>query len=172
MGSSPYNPNPAAGGLITLQPAGAIPSPDTYLTPSNFLQVNLASRLGGTVAISARILLPTGEVKANTWQVTPPSDGSLQVTTFPLAEGFLLSMRCTLNTAANSNGVYAKIRVVTGAGTGATEWCLAQGYITDKADLAWPYSRLESNTDGFGRLVSITGTLTAAGVEISEVVPT
>ncbi len=49
---------------------------------------------------------------------------------------------------------------------------LAQGYITDSGTVFFPGGENESSIEGPGLLRSITGTDPAAGVEISEVVPT
>jgi hypothetical protein len=48
---------------------------------------------------------------------------------------------------------------------------LAQDYVTVAAPLAWPGGRIASPTEGPGAIRSITGTDPAAGVEISETVP-
>lgn len=49
---------------------------------------------------------------------------------------------------------------------------LIQGYLSDTTPLAYPTGALESSVSGRGNIRSITGTNPAAGVEISETVPT
>ena len=46
------------------------------------------------------------------------------------------------------------------------------GYVTDAGTQAWPNGKIESSVEGPGLIRSITGTNPAAGVEISETVPT
>lgn len=49
---------------------------------------------------------------------------------------------------------------------------LAAGYVTDERGLSFPNGKIESSVEGPGLIRSILGTDPAAGVEISETVPT
>jgi len=49
---------------------------------------------------------------------------------------------------------------------------LCQGHVTSMTGLHWPDGNDEHSVSGFGNLQSVTGTDPAAGVEISDAVPT
>jgi hypothetical protein len=93
----------------------------------------------------------------------------------PLYEGWLLSFAAHVSSATNSSQWYFMQSLVfrgqiPGQPTnpGSLIW---QGFLVGFASNGWPGTPAKEITDGPGIIRSITGTLPAAGAEISEVVP-
>jgi hypothetical protein len=104
----------------------------------------------------------------------PASNRTITSTIHPLPEGELLNVTVFLNGAAPITGqTFVRLQLLRGRETSSVVLgTLAAGYVTAVQPLAFPGSGVKSSLAGPGALRSITGTNPAAGVEISETVPT
>lgn len=97
------------------------------------------------------------------------ADRSLAGSAIPITEfPRLLTIR-TLETSVKRGACYVKVSV---RAEGVVIALLCAGYVTDAESIAWPQGTIESSISNTGLIRSITGTNPAAGVEISETVPT
>lgn len=145
------------------------------LTGADALQVSswnaLASvRLtirGYTRAIDGRVA-PLNETHlANT-------DRTIRSTVHPLPEGELRALTVFVTGAAPIIGqTFVRLQIIRGlASSGIVLATLAADYVTAVQPLAWPGSPVKRSVEGPGAVRSITGTDQAAGVEVTETVPT
>ena len=161
--------------MVDRPPLNLIDAPGLYLTGEDNLRLTTFGRIAGAeVAIEGRRISPAGIVVPFAERQAPNSDGTAKATVYQVGEGVLTHahLRATAGSVL-SGGVFGILEVVRGR-EGAVQpmATLLQGYITTNARLAWPGSPIMPSTAGAGRLRSITGTDPAAGVEISETVPT
>lgn len=139
------------------------------------LRIRSFGSLGSvTVSLEGRFLGADGRVQAIQRDHTPNSDRSAATQLFDLGEGFLLNLRPRASGGTPKVGqVYVFLEVVRGTDNTvqplATLWA---GYVTDTTALGFPTSDPIRSVDGCGVLRSVTGTNPAAGVEITETVPT
>ena len=100
---------------------------------------------------------------------TTNTDRSLATSTIQLADfPTHLTVR-TAGTSVKRGACYVKVSV---RAEGVVVALLFSGYVTDAGTPAYPNGKTESSVEGPGLIRSITGTDPAAGVEISETVPT
>lgn len=106
--------------------------------------------------------------------LTPTSDRASTTLTVQYGECFLLGVACHVSSGnANRGQCYVRVRVQRSVGSVIMPLMpLIQHYVSDNYAPAFPYSPHEDSLDGPGMLRSITGSNPAAGVEISETVPT
>ena len=147
-----------------------------YMTGEDSLQLSIINSLSGgqTVTIVGRILLLDGRPATFAHTFAVSAARTLQSFVFSLGEGWLLDFSVFATAAVTITGqTFARVQVLRGQ-TGATSVVatLMAGYITSVQSIAWQGSAVRSSLDGQGNLRSITGTDPAAGVEISEAVPT
>jgi hypothetical protein len=150
-------------------------SPGLYLTGEDNLRVTTFGGVAGvTVVMEGRLVTPDGRIVPLAERHIPNSNYTAATSIFGLAEGTLTNVQLRASSAGVlGGGVFAILEIVRGGGTNAQALgTLLQGYVTTNARLAWPGSPILPSTAGAGRLRSITGTDPAAGVEISETVPT
>jgi hypothetical protein len=150
-------------------------SPAWYLTgEDNFRLTTWGAIAGATVALEGRYIDCDGQTIAFAESQTPNSDRSAKTSVFPAREGLLFNVQ--LRAPAGSvlvGGVGALLELVRGREGGVQPLAtLLQGYVTSNSRLAWPGSPLTPLPSGPGRIRTILGTDPAAGIEISEVVPT
>lgn len=146
-----------------------------YLTGEDNLRLTTFGALAGAVvALEGRLVTLDGCVVPIAETQTPNSNYTAKTTIFPLCEGMLTHVQLRASSGAALRGhVYAVLEVIRGREGGVQSLAtLLQGYVTANARLAWPGSPIESSTAGSGRLRAIVGTNPAAGVEITETVPT
>jgi len=149
------------------------PAARLYVPPGSFLYVELWSSLAGqTVTVVWALLLPDGRLMPSVVPLTPSGDRALNTYNFPLAEGFLIALTAASNTATRGRTwLHARITNSPGAGD-YSQGLLAQGYLTANDRVFAPPADHRQSVEGRGALRAITGTDPAAGVEISETVPT
>jgi len=142
---------------------------DTNLRINSF---NSASGVGLTIV--ARSIGFDGAPIVDSFAHTPNTDRSIKSETFLLSEGWLVSLQVYASSGTPRRGqCFVRADLIQGF-TGAV-FSLAtvlQGYVQDTTALAYPGSELVASIRGRGVIRSITGTNPAAGVEISETVPT
>jgi len=104
----------------------------------------------------------------------PTSDRAITSTIHPLPEGELLNATVFVTGAAPITGqTFVRLQLLRGRETSSVVLgTLAAGYVTAVQPLAFPGSGVKSSLKRPGALRAITGTDPAAGVEISETVPT
>ena len=123
----------------------------------------------------ARVLLPDGTIVPQRFRTTATSSArAINTFVFQLTEGFLLDLTVTDPLGVPRRGQLF-VQVYLGRGV-ATDFVpvalLVSDYLTASQALAWPGGILRSSLEGPGILRAIAGTNPAAGVEISETVPT
>lgn len=147
-----------------------------FLSGEDALQLSVINSLAGgqTVTIVGRMMLLDGTMRTFSETITPSAARTLQSIQRSLGEGWLLNFSVSASAATTLIGMtWARVQVLRGQ-TGATSLVasLMAGYVTSSQPIAWPGSPIESSLEGQGNIRSITGTNPAAGVEISETVPT
>jgi hypothetical protein len=91
-----------------------------------------------------------------------------------VGEGWLLDAEVVVTAGTPAfNQCYARLSIIRGQASVGYEIAeLAAGYVTLSRRLAVPTTRLDGSIEGPGAIRSVAGTDPAAGVEISETVPT
>lgn len=155
---------------------GDIPPPShLYVIPEDVLRLRVYNSVVGVrVDIAWRTLTPEGRIVTSIKTIFPASDRSLVDAEFPMAEGFLLSVGVFSDTVASRRGqTYAQVYLVRRqADADSNAPVLIGDYIVAGQAIGWPANLPRSSVDGPGMIRAITGTNPAAGVEISETVPT
>ena len=150
-------------------------APALYLTGEESLRVtSFGSVAGVELAVRSRYLDVEGQLIPSSDRHVPHSDRSVASTIHPLGRGWLVGVQVYATVGPPRIGqVFVVVELVRGDGAAATPLQpLFSGYVTATQRLGWPGSPLHSSTEGRGVLRSITGTNPAAGVEVSETVPT
>jgi hypothetical protein len=126
------------------------------------------------LAIQGRRLNDRGEIVAITATHTPNSDRTTVTSVIPLGKGALLNLAVVAESGTPLFGqTFVMLQLIRGlTGPVVVLGALLQGFVTSTQILAWPGSPLQHSFEGQGVARVITGTLPAAGAEISETVPT
>jgi hypothetical protein len=172
------NPGPepvllGASGEVDLSYGCYVPQRGVYVAADDMLQAQVYSNGATSAILMYRLLLPDGTVLVSQDSISLNGARTQQFFSRQLAQGVLLSV--TLIPAFNlpAQGlIYASIglrRLAQGA-TSLHE-VLCAGQVTQLFPLTWPDTALRYPTDGAGSLRSITGSVPAAGADISETVP-
>lgn len=140
----------------------------------NFRLQSINSLASVTLALTGRFLRPDGTIEAFQHNLTPASDRTLSSANFPRGEGWLIGVRVVVTGAAPIVGqTWVQLDVIRGlSGAVVALHTLMAGYVTATQALVWPAAAGGSSLEGQGAIRSITGADPAAGVEISETVPT
>lgn len=160
------------GLLLThrIKPEGAV-----YLSSDCSLRLsayNVVSSL--SVGFAGQYIGSDGEIHYFDRQFAPTTDRAETQLTVQIGQCVLLSLVAYLVSGnANRGQCYVRARVHRGAGTPLlyTHQLLGE-YLTDDFFPAFPVNPIRGSLEGPGMLRSITGTDPAAGVEVSETVPT
>lgn len=160
--------------LISFLTQNVQPPAPCYVTPQDRLLLSVwNSGTNITLRVDLRMLMPNGQITQNQWTATPSSDRTLNYWYFNLAEGMLLALTVSTQSAAQPGTCYAKAYLIRGQSTiEPIGQMLLFGYVVTGGALAWPYPRWTLPAEGPGRLRSIVGTQPAAGQPILETVPT
>jgi len=163
------------GPLIHFRLDQVNPPSTVYVARDDLFRVTVTSRTTiFDVHVLFRLLLPNGEIVPNTFIVRPPVSlvpFALEIT---LAEGFLLSVgvSCTPGSPARGD-VFCQVELQRfQSGQAFQGLMLIAGYISGSQDLAWPSIPPANSFEGRGNILSFAGTDPAAGVEITQAVPT
>lgn len=169
-------PHAVPGGRVRWSFDAAPPPAALYIGRDDRILVRVFnSNSGQDVGVEARLLTPAPELSPQAWTLTGlTTDRAVNEFYIDLAEGFLLTMQVRPRTGTPRRG---QLYVQAGLGRGSSgAWnpmtILCQGYLTTTLNLAWPPAPIEPSERPPGQLRSIAGTDPAAGVEISETVPT
>ncbi len=146
-----------------------------YLTgEDNLRAVSLNGSTATRLSIVARVLDSDGVIHAFLLEHAMNTDRTAATTNHSLGAGWLLDCVAFVAAGAPVYGhTFVRLQIVRGI-TGAFQELatLAQGYCNAVQRLAYPGSEVRSSLDQPGAVRSITGTDPAAGVEVSETVPT
>jgi hypothetical protein len=144
-----------------------------YVRADDVLQVQIIAAAIPQLVLQTRILRPDGTVLVSQDLVAGVINRVPFFLSRQLAEGILLSVALVPNTAVLSSQYgYGSIGLRR-QNLGATSLyqVLCAGYFMQACPLSWPGNTVQRPTDGAGIIRSITGTVPAAGADISEVVP-
>lgn len=182
MGSTP----PSSGRRATDFPVWA-PQPQAVLDPSEVRAAGLYAdeddqlvvvvynaAAGVTLEVRLRTVMLDGRIVPQTYVVTPTSARLRFAQVFDVSQSFILGCSVQLTGGTARRG-QTFVQVSLGRGPAAAPvilHTLVSEYVcTDQAPV-WPGGLIRQSTEGPGLIRSITGTDQAAGVEISETVPT
>jgi len=161
---APYTPKPQLVGTEALYVSG-----DDHL-----LVTTLNAAAGVTLTIGGRSLRDNGSIHVFQERHVPNTDRTAATTVIRLPCGWLQNLTIVASGGTPLYGqTFVRVDLFRGDNTGRTSLAtLVQGMLTAQQRLAWPGSPLTSTHERPGGIRSITGTNPAAGVEISETVPT
>lgn len=151
----------------------AAPSP-VYLTGEESLRLTLiANGSGFPVTVNGRALNPDNTLHPITLAAVTTSTRQPSTTTIGLAEGWLLDLRIAASFQPGPGQVWAMLELVRGANSSSPQVLatLCAGYVMQSTPMFWPGGINQVPLGGEAHLRSITGSVPAAGAEISEVVP-
>lgn len=152
------------------------PPSQLYIGRDDSLLVTAYGSIAGLRGqITARLLTPDGEIRPNQYDFPFSADRSNSAQTFHLAEGFLLSLIVgpSAGTGGRRGQAFVQVWLIRGdVYTGLVGQVLISGYVTSNIMLTWPGIPVDFPYAGRGNIRTIVGTDPAAGVEISETVPT
>ncbi len=159
--------------IPTLAEYGGAP---LYLTGEDNLKLTVFNAAAGvTVALTGRTL-PFGSTRPSPFKqlLIPATDRSASTVILPLDDGWLLNAQVVVAAGSPAIGqTFVRVSVIRGITSQADEvLTLFADYVTAKQPASYPDSPIAATTDGAGAVRSITGSLPAAGAEVSEVVPT
>jgi len=171
------------GAVETVHPAEAAPVQGEfaavrqgfYFTDDDGIRVSVANAVAGAaVEIHYRMRTAEGPSFANAHRFVPTSDRLVTSQDFALGAGELLNLVAFASAGSPKIGqTFVIVDAIRGRGNAAIVLgTLLQDYVTARQRVAWPGSPLRNSLDGPGVVRTITGTQPAAGVNISETVPT
>jgi hypothetical protein len=109
------------------------------------------------------------------FNVSPPSDRSLNFTQRPLDDGYLLSVTAqTIGATLPKRGqTWVQLTIARPPVSGfRLQRVLAADYLSGANALGWPYGRIISPSEGPGAFYSVLGSAPAAGADWIQTVPT
>lgn len=159
---------------ITFLRQGIPPPSPLYIAREDYLGFEVANSVTAqTLLVRGRLLLATGVVVPFQKVLRPDADRLVDTFDLQLAEGFLLNVVIIHGPATLPGQTWTRATVLRGARPAEIEQAvLCQGYVSTGYWLSWPPGIYDRIADGPGALRSIAGTNPAAGVEITETVPT
>jgi hypothetical protein len=154
-------------------PAMLAPDVNLYCPPDSFLRVSVYNATSSVVvAISGLFMDICGEVRPFLHLLTPTTDRVVTNAYIPLGEGWLRSVSPYLNAGAPKRGtchVGLDLQIGDSSG-GQLVQRLLRGYLHAATPLGWPHGAMLGPLEGPGALRVITGSVPAAGAEVSETV--
>ena len=159
---------PFAGGRLVAAPYQFV------TTGEESLRVVSANSLAGVrIKLQGLRLNDRGENHPFAYDHIPNSDRTIVTTDHPIGIGGLLHLTAFVSGASPLVGqTFVIVQVIRGAGAAAIVLgTLLQGYVTSTQGLGWPGSPIQSSIEGGGYIRQVTGTMPAAGANISETVP-
>lgn len=145
-----------------------------YVTPDDKVALyvnNLA--IGVRLLLDIRFMGMDGRIVPLQYTVIPSNDGSLTFFNTGLQEGFILSLSIgNIGNGAKRGSCFATCTLWRNGVTVVDSYqVLFARYIEANPIAGWPYPSIQSPTEGPGFMQQISGTLPAAGAEISETTP-
>lgn len=164
-----------ANGSTATKPAPVFAPSGVFVTDDDYLLLtSYASVASIAIVIGGRVLDPSGRPVAFSQRHVPNSDRTAATVVARLGEGWLQQVSVGVASGTPSYGqAYARVDICRGDGAGRVVLgTLIEGHVTATVRQAWPGSLLHGPLERGGTIRSLTGTNPAAGVEISETVPT
>jgi len=146
-----------------------------YVTNDDYLLLTAYNSAASTlIEIGGRVLDRDGRPVPFTGRLTPTTDRVASTVVVRLGEGRLQQVSVGIIGGTPSYGqTYVRVDLARGDGAGRTiVGTLIAGLVTSSVRQAWPGSLIYGPLDRGGFIRSVVGTDPAAGVEISETVPT
>lgn len=162
-------PIAAVGGRVVASPFQFVTDDD-----DNLQIVSANSVTGIVVTLQGRRLDDKGQIVPFSYTHTPNADRTPKRETFKFGRGALLNLTVFTSVGAPLVGqCYVMVQLLKGF-TGATIvlGTLLAGYVTATQALGFPGSPIVTSTEGEPAVRTIAGTTPAAGVNVSETVPT
>ncbi len=154
---------------------GTPPPSPFYISQEENLRIDIWNSFPGIIInVAGRLLTTDGDVKPFSKNFAPTSDRLANNFIIPTGESFLLSLVIGPTSGVVSHGqIFLQAGIQRGSlASGLITAALISAYIPGGGSLAWPGGVFEPASASPGNPRSITGTDPAAGVEISETVPT
>jgi hypothetical protein len=155
------------GPLVKFKSKDVDPPSSLYITQDDQLLVRVGSWAPGQpFQVLGRLLGVDGVLRIINYSITPT--GALgQTFTFPLAEGYLLSLVAFITTAPLQRGqTYVQLGLQRGTIAGGTVTEILTGdYVTGNQFVAWPGRSVQSPSDGRGTYLVAVGSVPGAGVD-------
>jgi hypothetical protein len=152
-----------------------VPSPNQfYLTGEDQLRIVSANSVAGvTIKLQCRTANPQGDTVAQSFDHVPLATRMVRTQDYSIGEGSLLNVTAFIGSGASIIGqTFVMVQIIRGAGLAATVLgTVLAGYVTAKQAIGFPGSPIVASTEGNPAILTVTGTQPAAGVEITEVVP-
>jgi hypothetical protein len=161
------------GNEVGLDTKHASPPVNAYIGVDDQLGIDFSSSTAGiNVTVYARVLLPNGNVVPCQWNFFTLAQRTPSSQTFPLPEGFLLSLTVGVFALLGTGSLFVKAYLAKAAQANIPiSQVLCSGYVSTENTLSWPGSGVRQTSEGRGLIRMITGAVPAAGAEISETVP-
>lgn len=150
-------------------------APALYVNEDDSLVVSIVNALAGVdVVIRLRTIALDGRIVPQDFTVTPTSNRAQFSQLIHLQECFLAGVAVILGAGSPRRGqTFVTLALGRGPATAPIPLhTLLADYLVAGTALGWPCAFIRQPTEGPGLLRSIAGTNPAAGVEISEAVPT
>lgn len=162
--------------VIRFKSDGVPPPSDLFISREDALFItsyNSASSI--SVHVRGILLRPDGVAVPFAIDTHVPNTNRTAKTTIQnIGDGFLLSASVFLGSGTAKRGqCYVQVGIARGVDVAYfPHRIIMQGYVGNAVNMSWPGNKLEQSLEGPGVIRSITGTDPAAGLEMSEVVPT
>jgi len=177
MSSSANNPfvsmtQPPATQFITHD----VPAPTgLYVGDNDFIRIVCQTTHNSQpFNVTYRLLVAdSGQLSVGNTLFTPPSDGTVQIFTIPLTEGFLLGVSVTSSAGASAFRGTCFVSVQLGTGNQSAPQAvqiLAQDYISLSYGIAWPGSAIRNSMDSQGFIQAIATANPGAGQDFTVTV--
>lgn len=145
-----------------------------YLGPDHALRIgSFNSAAGVELAVTGLLYGDDGRMQNFSFRHVPNTDRTLAATDFRVGCGWLLNCQVFASAGTPRRGqCFVRVQAIQSQTMASLSLAtILQGYVADTTARAWPGSPIEMGPDGPGVIRQITGTDPAAGVEISETVP-
>jgi len=164
------------GGGVVTRPAPELEVGGFYFAGDDQLRVTSWNSLASVAVVVTGRFVHADDARIEPFSElhTPATNRTAASSTYTRARGWLTDLSVLVTGATPQRGqTFVRVDVVRGQGANAIPLStLLQGYVTATQRLAYPGSPIVDSLTGPGTLRSITGTDPAAGLEISETVPT
>ena len=168
--ASPSNLTPAPltgpSSAVVFAFQGLQPPSNLYVNVDDQLIISAAtSQTAEVVTINARLLMPNGRVEDMQFQIRPANTRVVLKQSFPLAEGFLLSVSASAAVAVTRGQTFVRVSLQRSAsGAGQPAYVLLADYVTTQAVPGYPNGRILSPTEGPGYIYGVSVGNPSAGV--------
>lgn len=172
---SDRTPAPLTGPSSAVQFAfqGLQPPSNLYINVDDQLVISGAtSQSAETITVNVRLLMPNGRLEDMQFFIKPGNTRTVLKQSFPLAEGFLLSMSASAAVAKTRGQTYVRVSLQRSAGgAGQPAYCLMADYVTTQSVPGYPNGRVLSPSEGPGNVYTFPVSNPGAGADWIQTVP-